>query len=110
MSRLYPTLEDMKVDQMAQAQAAPPVAAPSYYGAAPHAPSAIGWNIATNHIQEGHDLHQSLYPTLGQYMGMDLSTYQVTLNLNKQRYCTYILSLILYFHLCLPHVKRPRVC
>lgn len=67
----------MKVDQMAQAQAAPPVAAPSYYGAAaPHDPSAIGWNIATNHIQEGHDLHQSLYPTLGQYMGMDLSTYQ----------------------------------
>jgi len=76
MSRLYPTLEDMKVDQMAQAQAAPPVAAPSYYGGAPHAPAAVGWNIANNHIQEGHELHSSLYPTLGQYMGMDLSTYQ----------------------------------
>lgn len=80
MSRLYPTLEDMKVDQMAQAQTAPAVAAPSaHYGAGaapPHAPSAIGWNIATNNIQEGHSLHTSLYPTLGEYMGMDLTTYQ----------------------------------
>ena len=82
MSRLYPTLEDMQVDQMAQAQAAPAVAAPSYYGGggAHHAPSAIGWNINTNHIQEGHELHSSLYPTLGQYMGMDLSTYQVNID------------------------------
>lgn len=65
----------MRVDQMAQVQTAPPVAAPSVYGA-PAAPSAIGWNIATNHIQEGHALHSTLYPTLGQYMGMDLTTYQ----------------------------------
>ena len=79
MSRLYPTLEDMKVDQMAQAQTAPPVAAQAYYGGAPHAPSAIGWNISNSHIQEGHALHTSLYPTLGEYMGMDLTTYQVKL-------------------------------
>lgn len=80
MSRLYPTLEDMAVDQMAHAQTAqtaPPVAASSYYGVTTGpVPGAIGWNIATNHIEEGHDLHSSLYPTLGQYMGMDLSTYQ----------------------------------
>ena len=81
MSRLYPTLEDMAVDQMAHAQmpqTAPLVAAPSIYGVTTGpAPGAIGWNIATTHIQEGHDLHSSLYPTLGQYMGMDLSSYQV---------------------------------
>lgn len=70
----------MAVDQMAHAQmpqTAPLVAAPSIYGVTTGpAPGAIGWNIATTHIQEGHDLHSSLYPTLGQYMGMDLSSYQ----------------------------------
>lgn len=79
MSRLYPTLEDMKVDQLAQAQmpvTAPPVSPHRSYGAGAGSP-AIGWNVSNTVIQPDHHLHDALYPTLNEYMGMDLSSYQV---------------------------------
>jgi len=78
MSRLYPTLEDMRVDQMAQAQNPTPyveTGAPSLYYMGATTP-ALGWNMSNTQIQEGHHLHNSLYPTLGEYMGMDLTQYQ----------------------------------
>uniref|UniRef100_A0A131XIF7 Putative pdz domain-containing protein n=1 Tax=Hyalomma excavatum TaxID=257692 RepID=A0A131XIF7_9ACAR len=69
MSSLYPTLEDMKVDHMIQAQTKPlessappaPVAsAPHPYGLYPSAPAAT-------------DRFETLYPALDDYMGLSLS-------------------------------------
>lgn len=69
MSSLYPTLEDMKVDHMIQAQtkplessvpAAPVASAPLPYGLYPSAPV-------------DQDKFETLYPTLDDYMGLSLS-------------------------------------
>lgn len=69
MSSLYPTLEDMKVDHMIQAQtkplessvpAAPVASAPLPYGLYPSAPV-------------DQDKFKTLYPTLDDYMGLSLS-------------------------------------
>ena len=78
---LYPSLEDMKVDQMARAQVdtarqmqatassitAPP---PSYSGDAP--PPAYGQAPAAT---------ASLYPSLGDYMGLDMSPQTIEKNM-----------------------------
>ncbi|XP_070397280.1 syntenin-1-like [Dermacentor albipictus] len=69
MSSLYPTLEDMKVDHMIQAQtkplessvpAAPVASAPLPYGLYPSAPV-------------DPEKFETLYPTLDDYMGLSLS-------------------------------------
>ncbi|EDV23361.1 Syntenin-1 [Trichoplax sp. H2] len=67
MSSLYPSLEDMKVDQMIQAQAA--VNAAQQAPAPPALPAGqapIPGSIPTNRTP-------SLYPSLQEYMGLDLT-------------------------------------
>lgn len=71
MSALYPSLEDMKVDQMVQAQAshvanvqatAQAIAYPQ--GQAPPPPYAAGMTVAVG---------SSLYPSLSDYMGLEIT-------------------------------------
>lgn len=85
---LYPSLEDMKLDSMARAQMTQHQAtssAPSY--ALPHAAPAAS-------APPGH-----VYPALGDYMGLELSSDVIALNMpeyqiqtvNKYfRYCVLI--------------------
>ncbi|CAG9783657.1 unnamed protein product [Diatraea saccharalis] len=61
---LYPSLEDMKVDTMVRAQMSHQ-APPSNAHRAPNAPSALG------HV----------YPALGEYMGLELSSDVIALNM-----------------------------
>lgn len=66
---LYPSLEDMKVDNMARAQLSqqqmpPSYGAPSHVAALPSAP-------ALGHV----------YPSLGDYMGLELSADVIALNM-----------------------------
>lgn len=63
MSRLYPTLEDMKVDQMQQAQ--------QQYEAAASQPAMYPQQGAISYPQQGGG--SSLYPSLGEYMGLNLT-------------------------------------
>lgn len=88
MSRLYPSLEDMKVDQMQQAQqaaanqvAAPPqiqYPMPGQPGAAP----AYGAATAVT----------SLYPSLDDYMGLDLALVRQTTPQNQVQVSSILLK------------------
>lgn len=79
MSRLYPSLEDMKVDKMQQAQtavaSAPPpqiqYPTPGQPGSAP----AFGAVTTTT----------SLYPSLDDYMGLDLALVRQTTPQNQMQ-------------------------
>ena len=87
MSRLYPSLEDMKVDQMAQAQqavasqAAAP--APIQYPAPGQPGTAPAYGSVT--------AVPSLYPSLDDYMGLDLALVRQTTPQNQMqvRLCVY---------------------
>ncbi|WAR23115.1 SDCB1-like protein, partial [Mya arenaria] len=73
---LYPSLEDMKVDQMAQAQRSyeqPQVTYPAQGGAQP------GYPPAPQQAPRGSS--PSLYPTLDEYMGLQLTPQFVQQNL-----------------------------
>lgn len=66
---LYPSLEDMKVDTMARAQIAQyqaRAAPPPSYGPPPAAPSAPSAHV---------------YPSLGNYMGLELSSEVIAQNM-----------------------------
>ena len=95
MSSLYPSLEDMKVDQMQKAQnavaqhmAAPsqpqiqyptpsqPGAPPSYASGQAHANPAYG--AVTSSVS-------SLYPSLDDYMGLDLALVRQTTPQNQMQ-------------------------
>lgn len=75
MSSLYPTLEDMKVDHMIQAQTRPmPSSAPP--GAPPPSaplPYALYPSSGGGGAPGAEDKFQALYPTLDDYMGISLS-------------------------------------
>lgn len=81
---LYPSLEDMKVDTMARAQMAQnqPQAAPSpMYSLPPAAPSAPSAHV---------------YPSLGNYMGLELSADVIAQNMPEyqvQTVSTYLPSI-----------------
>jgi len=67
MSRMYPTLEDMRVDQLQTVQANHERAvsgAPPAYSPQPSAP------------QGGGSMYPSMYPMLDEYMGMQLAQHQ----------------------------------
>lgn len=88
MSNLYPSLEDMKVDQMQQAQnaaaqrmAASQAQAIQYPGIAP-APGAPGSAPAYGAVTVNPT--SSLYPSLDEYMGMDLALLRQTTPQNQQ--------------------------
>ncbi|CAH0701886.1 unnamed protein product [Spodoptera exigua] len=65
---LYPSLEDMKVDSMARAQMAQHHAAPPMYSLPPTAP-----------VPSAPSAH--VYPALGDYMGLELSSDVIALNM-----------------------------
>lgn len=64
---LYPSLEDMKVDQMAQAQAVQARAQQPAIGYAPQAPAPVPGSVP------GPAPTSSLYPSLNEYMGLAVS-------------------------------------
>lgn len=64
---LYPTLEDMKIDNMVQAQLAQP-APPAYYN-----------SVALPSVER--QANRPVYPSLGQYMGLELSSDVIALNM-----------------------------
>ncbi|KAJ8722789.1 hypothetical protein PYW07_003969 [Mythimna separata] len=66
---LYPSLEDMKVDTMARAQMAHQQAAPPMYSLPPAAPMPASAPSA------------HMYPALGDYMGLELSSDVIALNM-----------------------------
>lgn len=67
---LYPSLEDMKVDNMVQAQLAQyPPPNSNYYPSAPN---------STGTISGGN---RTMYPALGDYMGLELSQDVIALNM-----------------------------
>lgn len=70
MSSLYPTLEDMKVDQMIQAQIRPlsPAATSDPPGA-----SAPPYPLYPSSTPLSEEAFQALYPSLDDYMGLSLS-------------------------------------
>lgn len=83
---LYPSLEDMKVDnmvraQMAQYQAAPPPAYQPMYQALP----SPGHGAPNAHV----------YPTLGDYMGLELSQDVIALNMPEYQVQTVSLLFLL---------------
>ncbi|XP_038057549.1 syntenin-1-like [Patiria miniata] len=64
MSALYPSLEDMKVDQMAQAQAQHQQVAQQVHAPVPAVPLAVAAPVSST---------SSLYPSLEEYMGLNLT-------------------------------------
>lgn len=92
---LYPSLEDMKVDNMVRVQMAQQVS-PSYntppLTAAPTAPPAL------------------MYPALGEYMGLELSQEVIALNMPEYRLQTvrsYWSLIYLFYHLVLESPSKP---
>ncbi|CAG9585577.1 unnamed protein product [Danaus chrysippus] len=71
---LYPSLEDMKVDKMVRAQLAQNQA-PSGYPPAYHQPGYPQITAATPSVPT------SMYPALGEYMGLELSHDVIALNM-----------------------------
>lgn len=68
---LYPSLEDMKVDHMAQAQTVhQPAAIEGYHDTGPSAPS-MSPQPAYGAVY-GEDALSHLYPSLGEYMGLSI--------------------------------------
>lgn len=68
---LYPSLEDMKVDNMVRAQMAQHQAAPPAYQPMHQARTPSGTAPAPTHF----------YPSLGDYMGLELSQDVIALNM-----------------------------
>lgn len=97
---LYPSLEDMKVDQMQQAQhsVAQQVAAAQSAGPAPIVypqPGAPGTAPAYAPVTQS----SSLYPSLDDYMGLDLALVRQTTPQNQQvgkRFTTTLVALLSY--------------
>lgn len=80
--RLYPSLEDMKVDQMQQAQnAVAQQMAASSQGQLPYPlnPAAPAYGAAPT----AEPAKPSLYPSLDEYMGLDLSLVRQTTQPNQ---------------------------
>lgn len=89
---LYPSLEDMKVDTMARAQLAQGVAAPRYQAPPPYALSpALASPSAPAHV----------YPALGEYMGLELSSDVIAQNMPEYRVQTVSIFWYRYFTLSL---------
>jgi len=78
---LYPSLEDMKVDHMAQAQVSqqPAIAQGSAYPSAPSAPSAYP-SAPSAYPSSG----SMLYPSLGEFMGLEISHDTVKSNMSAE--------------------------
>lgn len=68
---LYPSLEDMKVDNMVRAQMAQHQAPPPGYQTMHRALPSSGHTAANAHV----------YPALGDYMGLELSQDIIALNM-----------------------------
>jgi len=89
MAHLYPSLEDMKVDQMmqAQTQAMPPQAnqsLPSHQSAYPSAPQSNEANLPYTLHPTAAIVPASVYPELGNYMGLEFN--EQTLRDNMPEY------------------------
>ncbi|XP_075258297.1 syntenin-1-like [Convolutriloba macropyga] len=92
---LYPTLEDMKVSQMQQAQYVPP---PSYQGTSAPPPNAVAYpgttqppaydvsayTFSTQPRQAQSGSLDLLYPKVDDYMGLSLMSYQEPPRSNSQ--------------------------
>lgn len=81
---LYPSLEDMKVDNMVRAQMAQHQAQPSYNQSF-HPPTSSALPSAPMQV----------YPALGEYMGLELSPDVIAINMPEYQIQTVSL-LILY--------------
>lgn len=95
---LYPSLEDMKVDQMATAQynhiaksiaASPQSSAPPPYGY----PSFDSMPVPSENDAANNG---TLYPSLGEYMGLELSESVIAVNMPE--YSQALVSYLFYFH------------
>lgn len=82
---LYPSLEDMKVDKMVRAQMAQYQAPPPTYQLMHQALPSSGHGARDAHV----------YPTLGEYMGLELS--QDVIALNMPEYQVQTVSLLILF-------------
>lgn len=97
MSRLYPSLEDMKVDQMQQAQdtaanrmAAAAQAQQIQYPTVTPAPGAPGSAPAYGAVTATQS--HSLYPSLDEYMGLDLALIRQSAPQNQVSYKLLVLQ------------------
>lgn len=82
---LYPSLEDMKVDNMVRAQMAQYQAPPPAYQPMPQALPSPGLGAPNAHV----------YPTLGEYMGLELSQDVIALNMPEYQVQTVSLLILL---------------
>lgn len=72
MSSLYPTLEDMKVDQMIQAQTKPLESSVPTAAISSSAPATLSYGLYPS-APAAPDKFEALYPILDDYMGLSLS-------------------------------------